>query len=221
MNRNPLFAPLASAIARRHGTWRGLVRAVLARVELACGRLSGFHLRQPHKVRRVVFICLGNICRSAFAEQVARRLDMEVASAGLSTHTGAASPDSALRAARRHGYDMDGHRATDLTDFEVRPGDLFLVMEVRQARELRRRLGPRIDVEVALLGLWCTTPMPHLHDPFTLSDAYFDQCFGRVRQAVRALQRALPQLTRQRPHAGADPGHQRSDAAPSRSGSVA
>lgn len=221
MNRNPLFAPLASAIARRHGTWRGLVRAVLARVELACGRLSGFHLRQPHKVRRVVFICLGNICRSAFAEQVARRLDMEVASAGLSTHTGAASPDSALRAARRHGYDMDAHRATDLTDFEVRPGDLFLVMEVRQARELRRRLGPRTDVEVALLGLWCTPPMPHLHDPFTLSDAYFDQCFGRVRQAVRALQRALPQLTRQRPHAGADPGHQRSDAAPSRSGSVA
>ena len=196
MNWRRLFAPLAAAIDRRHGTWRGLVRAWLARIELASGRLSAFRLRHPHKVRRAVFICLGNICRSAFAEQVAARLDMTAASAGLSTHTGSASPDSALRAARRHGYDMSGHRATDLTDFDVQPGDLFLVMEVRQARELRRRLGPRTDVEVVLLGLWCSGPMPHLHDPFTLSDAYFDQCFARVRQAVRGLQRAVPQLTR-------------------------
>lgn len=190
------FAPLSAFIDRRYGTWRGAARVLLARLEMAAGRLSGFRLRRPHRVRRAVFICLGNICRSSFAEQVAARLDMTAASAGLSTQTGAASPDSALRAARRHGYDMSTHRATDLSDFEVRPGDLFLVMEVRQARELRRRLGPRTDVEVVLLGLWCSVPMPHLHDPFTLSDAYFDQCFGHVRQAVRGLQRALPQLTR-------------------------
>ncbi len=223
MNWRRPFAPLAEAINRRHGTWRGLVRAVLARIELASGRLSGFRLRHPHKVRRAVFICLGNICRSAFAEQVAARLDMTVASAGLSTHTGAASPDSALRAARRHGYDMSAHRATDLTDFEVQPGDLFLVMEVRQARELRRRLGARTDVEVVLLGLWCTEPMPHLHDPFTLSDAYFDQCFGRVRQAVRGLQRALPQLTRRQPAVAAvEPAVSgRPGAAAGRGGSIA
>lgn len=223
MNWRRPFAPLAEAINRRHGTWRGLVRAVLARIELASGRLSGFRLRHPHKVRRAVFICLGNICRSAFAEQVAARLDMTVASAGLSAHTGAASPDSALRAARRHGYDMSAHRATDLTDFEVQPGDLFLVMEVRQARELRRRLGARTDVEVVLLGLWCTEPMPHLHDPFTLSDAYFDQCFGRVRQAVRGLQRALPQLTRRQPAVAAvEPAVSgRPGAAAGRGGSIA
>lgn len=162
-------------------------------------------LRQPHRVRRAVFVCLGNICRSAFAEQVAARLGMTAVSVGLSIHTGATSPDSALRAARRHGYDMSAHRATDLTDFEVRPGDLFLVMEVRQARELRRRLGSRTDVEVVLLGLWCTDPMPHLHDPFMLSDVYFDKCFSRVRQAVRALQRALPQLTQVAPQTVAWP----------------
>lgn len=204
MNWRRPFAPLAAAIDRRHGTWRGLVRAWLARADLAAGRLSRFRLRHPHKARRAVFICLGNICRSAFAEQVAVRLGMTAASAGLSTHTGAASPDSALRAARRHGYDMSAHHATDLADFDVQPGDLFLVMEVRQARELRRRLGPRTDVEVVLLGLFCTRPMPHLHDPFTLSDAYFDQCFGRVRQAVRGLQRAVPQLTRRGPADVAD-----------------
>lgn len=195
MSWRPL-RPLADWIKRRHGTWRGAARGLLARLDLAAGQLQPFHLHHPQRVRRVVFVCLGNICRSAFAQQVAQRLQMETASLGLSTITGAASPESALRAAGRHGYDMSAHRATDLRDFQVRPGDLFLTMEVRQARALRRRLGARDDVEVVLLGLWCAPRQPHLHDPFTLSDAYFDHCFGRVHEAVRALQRSVPQVCR-------------------------
>lgn len=191
-----MMAGLNAAVARRHGTWRGLARALLAYAELASGRLRPFRLARPDTVRRVVFVCLGNICRSAYAHQVAAELGMEVASLGLSTTTGAASPAEAVEAAGRQGAAMHAHRATDLSDFDVRPGDLFLVMEVRQARSLRRRLGPRTDVAVALLGMWCEPPMPHLHDPFTLSAGYFDSCFARVRQAVGKLALALPQVRR-------------------------
>lgn len=182
---------MIATINRRYGTWRGLVRALLARLELAAGRLDGFHLRDPEKIERVVFVCLGNICRSAYGHQVARELGMQVASLGLSTSTGAASPDAAVEAALRLGVDMAAHRATDWSDFETRPGDLFLVMEVRQAHELRRRLKGRADVRIALLGLWCEPRMPHLHDPFTLSDGYFDTCFARVRQATMNLSRVV------------------------------
>lgn len=183
---------MIATINRRYGTWRGLVRAMLARAELAAGRLDAFRLKDPAAVKRVVFVCLGNICRSAYGHQVARELGMSVASLGLSTSTGAASPDAAVEAARRLGAAMDEHRATDWSDFEVQPGDLFLVMEVRQAHELRRRLNGRSDVRVALLGLWCDPVMPHLHDPFTLSDGYFDSCFARVRQATIKLAKLLP-----------------------------
>jgi protein-tyrosine phosphatase len=176
---------------RSHGTWRGAVRAWLALIDLRGGRLAQFHLRHPERVRRVVFVCLGNICRSAYAQRVAERLGMPSASVGLATRTGAASPDSAQRAAQRCGEDLRGHRATDIKDFEVLPGDLFLAMEVRHAQELQHRLIGRNDIQIALLGLWCAPPMPHLHDPYTLSDAYFDQCFMRVRQAVHGLHRTL------------------------------
>lgn len=186
-------------LARRHGTWRGAVRAALASAALQAGLLRRYRLRHPARVRRVVFVCLGNICRSAYAHRVADELGMAVASTGLSTCTGAASPDTAVQAARRRGVDLGAHRATDLQDFAVRPGDLFLVMEWRQAVELRRRLGPRTDVQVTLLGLLCTPAMPHLHDPFTLSAGYFDQCFERVRQAVLRLHRELPQVRQQFP----------------------
>jgi len=192
------LSALRDAVNRRYGTWRGAVRSLLAQCELYSGRLASFYLKHPERVQRVVFICLGNICRSAYAQQVADRLGMVSVSAGLSTTTGAASPETAIRAAQRHGYDMAPHRAIDFNDFEVLPGDLFLVMELRQARALKRRLASRADVEVALLGLWCTPPMPHLHDPFTLSDAYFDQCYARLGQAVKALHTALPQLSSSR-----------------------
>lgn len=197
MNPQP-WQPLADWIARRHGTWRGAVRSLLAQLDLGGGRLRQFQLRHPHRVRRLVFVCQGNICRSAFAAQVAQWLALESTSLGLATTTGARSPAAAVEAARRQGYDLRAHRATDLRDFAVRPGDLFLAMEVRQARELRRRLGVRDDVEVVLLGLWCTPRRPHLHDPYTLSDAYFDQCFSRLSDAVINLRRAVPQACRAR-----------------------
>lgn len=182
------------AIKRRFGTWRGLVRLLLAYAEQATGRLRPFQLQHPEQVRRLVFVCLGNICRSAYAEQVARAEGLACASLGLSTTTGAASPDEALQAAQRAGVAMAAHRACDWKDFKLQPGDLLLVMEVRQARELQRRLGGRSDVQLALLGNWCKPSMPHLHDPFTLSAGYFDQCFVRVQQAVRTLAAELPQL---------------------------
>lgn len=195
---------MKTSIDRRFGTWRGLVRALLARAELSAGRLRPFQLQRPTAVRRLVFVCLGNICRSAYGHQVALEYGMNVASLGLSTTTGVGSPEQAVQAAARQGVDMARHRATNWGDFVVQPGDLFLVMEVRQAHEMRRRLGDRSDVEVCLLGMWCKPVMPHLHDPFTLGDAYFDSCFQRVRQAVQALSAALPHLRHSAtPRAGA------------------
>ena len=179
-------------IDSRYGTWRGLLRALLAHAELATGRLRPFALHRREAVQRVVFVCHGNICRSAFAHHEALRHDLNVASLGLSTSTGGRSPAQAIAGASRAGIDLQVHRATSWPDFKVQSGDLFLVMEVRQAHELRRRLGNRQDVQVCLLGMWCKPVMPHLHDPYKLSDHYFDRCFKRVRQAVASLAADLP-----------------------------
>jgi protein-tyrosine phosphatase len=186
---------MMALVRRRFGSARGLARLALARLELSTGRLAPFQLRRPQDVRRVVFVCLGNICRSAFAERIAIGHGLAAASLGLSTTTGAASPAEAVEAAQRQGVALHAHRATDLSDFTILPGDLLLAMEVRHARALRLRLLGRRDVQIALLGSWCSSPMPHLHDPFSLSADYFDTCFRRVRQAVDALNQTLRNAT--------------------------
>lgn len=183
-------------IARNFGTWRGLIRLLLAYMELMTGRLWEFRLHRRADVQRVVFVCMGNICRSPYAHNIAAKLNMNAASCGLYTPTGRSSPADAIASASRHGIDLTIHRALAWSDFQVQPGDLFLVMEIRQARELRRRLGNRQDVQICLLGMWCKYTMPHLHDPYSLSDEYFDICFRRIGEAVRNLSAVLPSVRR-------------------------
>jgi protein-tyrosine phosphatase len=187
----PRLRATRDLIPRRFGSARGLVRLALARLALATGMLASFQLRRPQEVRRVVFVCLGNICRSAYAQQIAIGHGLPAASTGLSTTTGAPSPTPALEAAQRQGITLQNHRATDLSDFTILPGDLLLAMEVRHARALRQRLWARDDIQIALLGTWCSPPTPHLHDPHTLSPDYFDTCFHRIRQAIDHLHQTL------------------------------
>jgi protein-tyrosine phosphatase len=173
-------------IRHRYGTYRGLIRLWLARLEGAVGRLAEFRDPDWARVQRLVFVCNGNICRSAYAMQLARERGLPCASFGLYTETGAPSPEIALETAAASGHDMSAHRATEVSDFEVRDSDLILVTEVRQARRLAGRFAAR-TIQIALLGDWCRPRRPHLHDPFTLSRQYFETCFTHIESAVDAL----------------------------------
>ena len=123
---------LRTEIRRRYGTFRGFVRLALGTCEFACGRLRPWTRPELGRVRRLVFVCLGNINRSAYGQVVAERRGLPAASFGLSTTTGHAATPQAIATARTLGLDLDAHRATDMADFEIRPGDLLLVMEIQK-----------------------------------------------------------------------------------------
>jgi protein-tyrosine phosphatase len=185
---NPLTATTArlrGVIDSNHGTARGLVRSMLAQLEFVSGRLEPHTRPASARIDRLVFVCLGNINRSAFAEQVARALGANTCSIGLSTTTGAPAFHKAVETAPHFDLDLTRHRATDIKDFSVAPNDLLLAMEVRHARQL---IAAGIPPEsIALLGHWASPHRIHLHDPHTLSDAYFRTCFTLIHSAVRGL----------------------------------
>jgi protein-tyrosine phosphatase len=186
-----------SSIASRFGTSRGLIRLLLAHVQVALGAAK-IVAAEPEAVRRLVFVCQGNICRSAFAEALARRRGMASCSFGLSTATGIEAHPPATETARLLGIDLGSHRATASPDYAPRPGDLLLAMEVRQLDRIAA--DPRLaGLPRSLLGLWATPPRPHLHDPYSLSDAYMRTCFEVIDTAVAALDRAFPNARHTRP----------------------
>lgn len=182
--------PSESWIVRRFGTFRGAVRLGLSYAELAAG-LAPTLATAPDSVQRLVFVCHGNICRSAFAQAVARREGFHNAGFGLSTTSGMpAHPPVAAEAARR-GLPLDDHLTTAAADFAGLPGDLLLVMEVRQLRRLRA--DPMLNqMPRDLLGRFAWPPVPHLHDPYMIDSAYLPTCLDRIERAVVNLCRAYP-----------------------------
>jgi protein-tyrosine phosphatase len=174
------------ALANRYGTKRGFVRGLLAQAERLAGRLRRYTAVDFGRVRRLVFVCRGNICRSSFAECVAQREGVLAASFGLSTGRGQPAYPGALAAAWGLGYDLGSHRTTRIEDFTFDANDLLIAMEVRQSRQLDAMDIPGRP-QITLLGLWVHPERPHIHDPYGLDEVYFRSCFLVIEQATREL----------------------------------
>jgi len=173
-------------VNRHFGTYRGFIRLGLAHIEYVSGRLSRFMCHDISYVTRLVFVCQGNICRSSFADHLARSLGVPSTSFGLSTTTGTSADPTAMKISHQFGVDLVSHQVTDIKDFQFYQGDLLLAMEIRQARKLSSLSLPD-GVQIALLGNWSKPFRPHIHDPFSLSEDYFFTCFQVIELAVKRL----------------------------------
>ena len=79
---------------------------------------------------RVYFICLGNRCRSPYAESLFRRLTeglpLEVGSAGLLDAPGIESPKEILKVGSAAGLDLGPHRSKGLSEVPLADADLVI-----------------------------------------------------------------------------------------------
>lgn len=167
-----------------------MVRLLLSHAEVALQQAS---IVDPDaaSVRRLVFVCHGNICRSAFAEGMARKLGMNAVSFGLSTSSGLGAHPPVLEAAKAFDVDLSGHRTTSADAYAPEPADMLLAMETRQLRRLAS-LPELSRLPRTLLGLYARPRAPHLHDPYALDDAYLETCLTRIRSATISLAVAFP-----------------------------
>jgi protein-tyrosine phosphatase len=87
-------------------------------------------------IRNVLFVCIGNICRSPMAEALFAQAmpGRMVCSAGLSALVGEGADPVAVELMRERGLDISGHRAQQLASWMVREADLILTMDHAQTR---------------------------------------------------------------------------------------
>jgi protein-tyrosine phosphatase len=173
-------------VRARFGSYRGFVRLLLGCFENGIGGYRRLKRIRWDRVERVVFVCHGNMCRSPYAERRAATYGLLAASFGLSAETGAPADPSALKFAAQRAIGLAEHRACAAKDFKFHCGDLLIVMEPRQARAMSRCL-PMVPCQLTLLGLWSRPRRPHIHDPYRLCNAYWEQCFDVIDSAVRAI----------------------------------
>ncbi len=150
---------------------------------------------------RVLFVCLGNICRSPTAEAVVRdlaerhapELELEVDSAGThGYHVGDPPDERAIVAARRRGIDMSGLRARVVEPGDFERFDLVLAMDESVCERLRG-MAPRTHAGRVRLFLQYA---PHLGrrdvpDPYYGGPGGFEEVLDLVEEAARGLLAAL------------------------------
>lgn len=186
------FAGLAERVAKRAAQSRARKRhAALSRGEGALARPVG----------SVLFLCLGNLCRSPFAEVAAaqRLAGVAIASAGFLSHDGRPSPPHVVQTAQALGVDLSAARAQRVTAAQVAQADLIVCMDVSHLERLEREF-PQALAKTTLLGLFAPSGPVEMRDPYDLSPAATRTVFVEMLQAIDALAAQAP-----RPAAKATP----------------
>jgi low molecular weight protein-tyrosine phosphatase len=145
----------------------------------------------------ILFVCLGNICRSPLAEgafraEATRRgLEIEADSAGTGGwHAGEPPDRRAIAAARRGGVDISRLRARKVARADFDRFDHILALDEENLAELEalRPAGSRARLSL-LLDHVPGREGQAVADPYYGGDSHFDATWRDVTEAARALAR--------------------------------
>lgn len=153
------------------------------------------------EARGILFVCLGNICRSPTVEAVARAefaragLDVPVASCGTGDwHVGQGADPRAVAAGAAAGYDLTPHRARQLTVDDFSRYKWVLGMDESNLENMRRLCPESLH---GRLGLFMeaadTLPPREVPDPYNGDAADFAHVVELAKRGAFGLVESLGQ----------------------------
>ena len=160
---------------------------------------KGIMLRNPPipvDVKSILFICKGNICRSPFAEHIARKyllnlMQCKITSAGLLVDEPIAPPLEAVEAAKRFEVDIGNHKSKSVNFELIESHDMVFVMEAWQFNFLRNIfLGH--EKKFFLLPLYYCKRNEfggaynkyNIRDPYGRSLDDYSMCYNRICRCI-------------------------------------
>lgn len=146
-------------------------------------------------VRSILFVCMGNICRSPLAEAVARKsfakagLDIRVASAGtIGFHEGDQADPGAFDIAGLHGIELEAHRARKVRREDFSSYDLILALDDRNHADLLRASpAPAHEKIRRLLDFAADVLHREVPDPYELGRPAFAESLRLIEKGVAGL----------------------------------
>lgn len=141
--------------------------------------------------KRILIVCVGNICRSPTAEFLFRKhlaaagyfsvAETVVESVGLSALAGQGLDATALAVLAEHGMDGSAHMARQLDNGMLRTADLVLAMEKRHVATIHQ-IAPQASGKTFLLGKWQGDAS--IPDPYRQPREVFEQVYSQIDAAV-------------------------------------
>lgn len=154
-----------------------------------------WHPSAMSRPRRILFVCTGNVCRSAMAEHLLRHLaarrglEVETASVGLAAEDHYRMPEAARRQLEAAGVPPFRHRARRATRALLDRADLILAM-ADDHRSCIAEAYPELAPRTRLLREAAGFGEEDVEDPMSRPDEEFARCFALIREALEALLRS-------------------------------
>ena len=151
-------------------------------------------------MKRILFVCHGNICRSPMAEFIMKKLVEEahlqdsfhIASAATSTEElGNGVYPPARRKLAEHGISCSGKTARQLTRRDYEEYDLLIGMDSYNIRNMRRICGGDPEGKIRMLMEYTSRP-GEVADPWYTGDfnATYRDCLDGCKGLLQSLQTA-------------------------------
>ncbi len=148
-------------------------------------------------MRSVLFVCLGNICRSPLAEAALRRaaeaagLTVEIDSAGTGEwHVGDPPDPRSVAVAARHGVDIAHYRARQVERADFLRFERIVALDPQNLRDLRRIAPADATARLSLLlDLVPGREGEGVRDPYYGDDDGFEATWADAVAAAEALVR--------------------------------
>lgn len=184
-------------IGRRQ--WQRVTGGLVRRHRLAAQRRAARAGTGEHRMRaakQVLFLCYGNINRSALAQahaEARHRGPVAFRSAGFHAAEARPADPTMVDVAARGGLDLSRWRSRTVTADLVREADLILAMELAHIDRLEAQF-PEAHGKAFLLGARTAQGAAQVEivDPYGQPPAQYQQVYGQVTAAVDAWMRARP-----------------------------
>lgn len=155
----------------------------------------------------ILFICKGNICRSPFAERLAKRVfdgapqyGITFESAGLDVKAPLASPQLAIEAAAGFGVDLEDHRSQRFAEKMYGEFDMIVAMETGQYKALAHA-STTSHAKLFLLPFFENKSSPaggyeryNVTDPYGKSLEEYNRCFQRIERCIAGMAEMIKAL---------------------------
>ena len=150
----------------------------------------------------VLFVCMGNICRSPTAEGVFRHFveqaelsdRIEIDSAGTHAyHTNEPSDRRSSAAAVRRGYSLSGIRARRIQEDDFERFDFIVAMDKDNLANLHEQSENEHRHKISLFLAYAAGPEEEVPDPYYGGAAGFERALDLVEEASRGLLETLKQ----------------------------